>query len=402
MSLLERKLSNVLLFNAFDDLKSQQVHNIPISTLSEISGYGSNDTKTLKVALKNLKQISIDWDLLDDDGKEDWGSFSLLAGVRFKGGVCYYEYPSMLAEKLAEPEVYGSINIGMQKQFISKFTLVIYEICSRSKGLLKGNKGASTKWMTLHDFKKMLGVEDSEFYSQFKELNRKIIKPSVHEINGTLKKYQGTDIFIEPEYKRLSRNVSDIRFKIRHNPQFQLPLEKDENDELRKTGLYKKLRDRGLSDKGALHSMLAYESDYLEEKILLVDEAEKAGKVKTSVGGLLSSAIDNDYQPAKKKSEAQEKADQQKLKDEARAKQEQEKAEQLSLLKNDLSKEIRDEYIATLSEAEKVDLLAQLKETQAPVMRKKITTLSHILLIEHIQKQIPDFDEKLAQKLKDK
>lgn len=403
MSLLERKLSNVLLFNAFDDLKNEKIHSIPVSTLAEISGYNSNDTAKLKEALKNLKHISLDWDMLGDDGKEDWGSFSLLAGVRFRGGMCFYEYPTMLAEKLAEPEVYGSINIGMQRQFVSSYTLVIYEICSRAKGFLKKNKpNAYTKWLTLENFKSILGVADSDYYNQFKELNRKIIKPSIQEINGSLKKYIGTDIFIEIEYKRANKSVTDIRFKIKWNPQTQLPLEKDENDELRKLPLYQKLRDRGLQDKGALHAMLANTSEYLEEKILVVDEAEGAGKIKSSVSGFLTRAIDDDYKPSKSKSPAKEKTDKEEFQAEQKRKEEEAQAEKLSLLKRDISRELRDKYIATLSEEEQAELLKALQADLPAMLKKMVTDLSHPSLADAINKLVPDFDRELDEKLRKK
>jgi hypothetical protein len=399
MSLLERKLSNVLLYNAFDDLNTEKIHQVPINALAEISGYNSNDTATLKKALKNLKNVSVDWDILDDDGQEDWGSFALLAGVRFKGGICYYEYPAMLAEKLAEPEIYGSINIGIQKQFVSSYTLVIYEICSRAKGFLKSRNSAYTKWFTLEQFKKLLGVEDQEYYDEFKRISDKLIKPSINEINGSLKKYPGTDLFIEIEYKRVNRAVSDLRFKLKWNPQTQIPLEKDENDELRKLPLYDKLRERGFADKGALHVLLSNEAEYLEEKILLVDNAEKEGKIKSSVSGYLKRAIEDDYKPTIKKSEAKQKDEKAQVEAERLKQQEEAKAEKVRVLTKDISSDMRAEYIAGLSEEQRAEILKVLKSELPSIIKSSIKDLSHSALSSEVNNLVPNFESELQKRL---
>jgi hypothetical protein len=399
MSLLERKLSNVLLYNAFDDLNTEKIHQVPINALAEISGYNSNDTATLKKALKNLKNVSVDWDILDDDGQEDWGSFALLAGVRFKGGICYYEYPSMLAEKLAEPEIYGSINIGIQKQFVSSYTLVIYEICSRAKGFLKSRNSAYTKWFTLEQFKKLLGVEDQEYYDEFKRISDKLIKPSINEINGSLKKYPGTDLFIEIEYKRVNRAVSDLRFKLKWNPQTQIPLEKDENDELRKLLLYDKLRERGFADKGALHVLLSNEPEYLEEKILLVDNAEKEGKIKSSVSGYLKRAIEDDYKPTIKKSEAKQKDEKAQVEAERLKQQEEAKAEKIRVLTKDISSDMRAEYIAGLSDEQRAEILKVLKSELPSIIKSSVKDLSHSAISAGVNNLVPNFESELQKRL---
>ena len=48
LTLLQRKLSNVLLLNAYDTLTSQTRHRIDARTLCLMIGYNSNDMETLK------------------------------------------------------------------------------------------------------------------------------------------------------------------------------------------------------------------------------------------------------------------------------------------------------------------------------------------------------------------
>jgi len=400
LSLLERKASNVLLFNAYDELLIEKHHTIPVAILAEICGYDSKDTAGLKNAIRNLVSTTVEWDILDDEGnEEEWGISSLLASVRFlKGGICRYEYTDTLAEKLKEPEIYGNINLQMQKQLVSSYTLVIYEMCSLVKGLIRKTKPAYTKWMTLETFRMLLGVKDSDYYQEFKHLNNKILKPSINEINGSIKRFAGTDIFIVPEYKKVGRAITDIRFIVDLNPQGSLPLEKDENAEIRKTPMYTKLIDRGLTDKGALHAILSNDSEYLEEKILIVDEAEEQGKIKSSVSGYLKRAIEDDYQPSKAKSKAKQESDNEALKAEQEAKEAEAKAEKDSRTKRDITLEMREQYIATLSENEQAELFEKLKSEAPAIMKKMVKDLTHPSFADAINKLIPDFENELSKR----
>ncbi|MBB96961.1 MAG: replication protein RepB, partial [Rhodobacteraceae bacterium] len=56
LTLLQRKLSNVLLVNAYDTLTSQSRHQIDARTLCLMIGYNSNDMDTLKDSLRGLAE----------------------------------------------------------------------------------------------------------------------------------------------------------------------------------------------------------------------------------------------------------------------------------------------------------------------------------------------------------
>ena len=65
LTLLQRKLSNVLLLNAYDTLISRTRHQIDARTLCLMIGYNSNDIDTLKQSLKGLAETVAEWDMLD-------------------------------------------------------------------------------------------------------------------------------------------------------------------------------------------------------------------------------------------------------------------------------------------------------------------------------------------------
>src|SRR5690349_13402545 len=65
LSLLQRKIANALLFNAYEELLDKDEHQIHIPTLCNLIGYDSNDHKTIKKALVNLLATVIEWNLVD-------------------------------------------------------------------------------------------------------------------------------------------------------------------------------------------------------------------------------------------------------------------------------------------------------------------------------------------------
>ena len=236
LTLLQRKLSNVLLLNAYDTLITAARHEIDARTLSMMIGYNSNDFETLKASLRGLAETVAEWDMLDDKGRQEWGVSSLLSYAKLRGGVCEYAYSPALAEKLHDPRVFALINLDIQKRFTSGHALALYENCYRFV------RTGSTGWWPLDTFRRLMGVDDSAYYGVFKHLNAKIVKPAVAEVN------RSSNIVVTPETRRRGRAVTDIRFLIAENPQLAiLPI--DDGAGARAGPVYARLRDLGVSDR---------------------------------------------------------------------------------------------------------------------------------------------------------
>ena len=140
-----------------------------------------------------------------------------------------------MAQKLYDPKIYALINVQIQRNFSSGHGLALYENCYRFV------RTGSTGWWALDVFRKLMGVDGSDYYSSFKHLNAKIIKPAVAEVN------KSSDILIEPEFQKKGRTVTDIRFLIKGNPQKAM-FEIDDSDGVRNLQVYKTLRKQGVSD----------------------------------------------------------------------------------------------------------------------------------------------------------
>ena len=303
LSLLERKMANVFLLNAYDDLLTKRTHDISVKLLSAMIGWDeSNNVERLQDALEKLTSTSVVFDLMGD-GKGSWAVVSMLSFGEIINGVCSYRYDEYLAEKMYDPEIYATINIGIQRQLRGGYSLALYENCLRYKNV------GSTGWWEMDKFRRLIGAE-SEYYDIFKVLNAKIIKPSVDEIN------KSSDIFVTPEFKKESRKIIAIRFLVRENSQ-QAIFKKEEPDEfvaLRETDIYKRLKEHGIGDKLAITWIIQDEArakavvDYVESK-------DKKKQVKGSTAGYIRKLIEDKAEvgkpgyEAKKEEEAKAKAD---------------------------------------------------------------------------------------------
>ncbi len=277
LTLLQRKLSNVLLLNAYDSLTRQQVHMIDARTLCMMIGYNSNDMDTLKASLRGLAETVAEWDMLDDQGQQEWGVSSLLSYARLKGGVCEYAYSPALAAKLDDPKVFALINLNIQRRFTSGHALALYENCYRFV------RTGSTGWWPLDLFRRLMGIEDSAYYGIYKHLNAKIIKPAVAEVNKT------SNILLTPEIRKRGRAVSEIRFLIKENPQLAI-LDLDDGAGVRKSDIYERLQALGVSDRLARQWIAHHGETTLAAKLAFV--SGKAG-VQNPVGYLSAALRDN-------------------------------------------------------------------------------------------------------------
>lgn len=279
LTLLQRKLSNVLLLNAYDTLTTRPSHQIDARTLCLMIGYNSNDMDTLKQSLRGLVETVAEWDMLDEKGRQEWGVSSLLSYAKLKGGVCEYAYSPALAEKLHDPKVFALINLNMQRRFTSGHALALYENCYRFV------RTGSTGWWDLDLFRRLMGVEGSAYYEVFKQLNAKIIKPAVAEVNRT------SNIILTPDIRKQGRAVTQIRFLIRENPQLAI-LDMDDGEGARHGAVYARLRELGVGDRLARQWLAAHGEAQVAAKL---DYVEGRRNVVSKVG-YLSAALEGRFE----------------------------------------------------------------------------------------------------------
>jgi hypothetical protein len=282
LSLLQRKLVNALLYNAYDQLLTAKEHKISASVLCEMIGFDSHNSAYLKGALKGLMETVVEFDVLEDDGKTSWEAMVLLPYAKLKGGVCTYRYEQSLAEKLYHPDVYSKINLSVLREMKSAHALVLYENCYRYVDI------AHTPWWDVDVFRKLMSVDQMISYKQFKLLNRAVIQPAMKEVNEL------SNIQLELETKRKGRTVTGLRFIIRPNPQLSL-IGMDTEDDITQMPAYKALMAEGVSKTLARAWVIEHDEAYIFEKLDLASNEAVRGKIKSSKAGFLRAAVEQDF-----------------------------------------------------------------------------------------------------------
>lgn len=354
LSLLERKLFNVLLFNAYEKLEVQASHTIPVAFLCELAGYESNDRKHLYDALRKLRAAEVIWDLLGDDtNSRKLGTAGLLAEAEIERDIVRYAYSPSMQKFLYNPDIFARINLSVMRTISSGHSYAIYENCLRFLGT------GSTGFKDFEVWRRLLGVNEENTYQQFKHFNDKILKPAIKEINTF------TNIIIAPEFKKEKREVKAIKFSVKPNPQLSL-LDGEEQDEIQSSKAYNRLLEMGVSKALARQYIEERGEAYISEKLDITISEKAKGKLK-SVGGFLTKAIEQDYKSAEvieKKS-----VDDAKKQRETKASQQRKLEDLRGLLKKihhqttKDSLELVQEHIASMNQSEVEELRSEILTT---------------------------------------
>lgn len=210
ISLLQRKLFNVLLLNAMESLEDENgLYSISLSRLASMIRFESNHIKHLKDSIGSLVSTKVEWNLLDEKNRAIWGMASMLPSVQISNGILEYAFASHLKKYLINPEIYAYIKLSTQNLLSSKYSLILYELCTRYKGV------KSTGPIKVEDLKKILGIDQMKTFEVFAKIKDKILKPSIDEIS------RKTDIRVTCELEKAGKRVYQVKFKIEENKDFK-------------------------------------------------------------------------------------------------------------------------------------------------------------------------------------
>jgi hypothetical protein len=214
ITLVQRKLINALLLNAYYELRNPSItiHRIQVRQLVDLIGYDSHDVARIKALLKALTSTIIEWDILNEAGKREWGVSALLASADIIDGVCTYAYSPHLRVKLFNPQFYVLLDIDIVRRFHSCYALALYENCARFRRL------GQTPSFPVEALRALLGASDP-YYEDYRKLNERVIQPALREVNAI------TDLLLTTQVKRQARRVAEIRFLIEPNPQQTMQIE---------------------------------------------------------------------------------------------------------------------------------------------------------------------------------
>lgn len=221
--LLERKIGNILLEQAYKHLLANETHEMPVSLLLLRLGWeSSKNIDDLRTALSTIVATEVQFNLLRD-GKngvyEHWETTTMMSYASIAEGWVTWRYDRAMAAKLYSPSVYATISLASQQALSSKYSFALYENCVRFKDV------PSTGFWTLPVFRQLVGAGASSF-DDFKTLAARVINPAVEEINRM------TNISVVVSYERRGRRVTGIRFEVTETQQLSLLAVPDEGESL--------------------------------------------------------------------------------------------------------------------------------------------------------------------------
>ena len=283
LTLVQRKIANALLFNAYDVLHKNDEYEIHIGDLCHLIGYASNDYKKIKNSLKLLISTVLEWNLVDKENgdKQIWNASAILASASIDGPICTYAYSPRLKALLFRPEVYGRINMLVQSRFKSTYGLALYENCVRYQNI------PQTPWFEMPLFRKLMGVEEGK-YPIFRDFKRRVLDKAVEEVNTH------SPINIEPVYRKRARKVLGLQFKIIKGGK-ALPSPESTDDGMRL--LQQLTTSFGVNTLQTEQLLSQYGVSYIAEKVALIETSVsyQNGKIK-NLGAYLIKALAEDYQ----------------------------------------------------------------------------------------------------------
>ena len=205
-SLLEEKIFNWLLAHAYDELLTQDIHSIRLQDLMQKLEYHSKNDAYLKDAIKTLVSCSVEWNVLNKDNTRRWGVAALLASAEINHGVCTYGFAPHLRPILHHPTMYARISLVLQNRFKSKHSLRLWQVLLDYLGA-KRHYGESPV-IPLAAYRKLMGLGKDD-YPKFRDLNQRLIKEPIDEINEV------SDFHVTVDYQKQGRKVTALKFKIR-------------------------------------------------------------------------------------------------------------------------------------------------------------------------------------------
>ena len=184
LSFVQRKAINILLKNADKEIHADIEHKISMRELMLGIGWNtaSKSPDNLKECLNELVSIKIQWNIFEADKKSKWVTSTLLASAAIKDGYVYYSYSLPLRALLSRPNVYAKLDLGIQKLFRVKYSMLIWEYISGELSSKKKDM-ITTQWLTYEQILKLTYLENSAYEKRYSLFLERVLAKSLKEIN---------------------------------------------------------------------------------------------------------------------------------------------------------------------------------------------------------------------------
>jgi hypothetical protein len=232
ITLLTRKLFNVLLAVAQQADESGDTYRALLSDIVANSAFDSNDTALVKEHLRRMVSVQVEWSTGTSSQKpgRKWGISTLIADAEIledpntRRVWVEFSFAPKIKKKLLDPVQYARLSLQFQSQLRSSAGLALYEICVR----YLTNPSHLTMRETWEWWRPILsGTPDTEAGDEakreYKYFKRDYLRPAIAEVNAV------TNIFVEMVEHREGRRVAEIQFRVTEQKQPMLALDEHPN-----------------------------------------------------------------------------------------------------------------------------------------------------------------------------
>ena len=294
LSLIERKVFNAIIWHSQSQRSAKTANVMSVDLLMSLIGLErSKNTEVIRDALERLTTNPIVWNTLKKDRTADWGVCTFLAGAEMNGGRLRYVLNPLLVEKVEHPTLFAKIQLLVQTQFSSKYSLALYEFLI-DEMCRSGNPKTYAFTVSLDTLRHVL-----QFDGIYKHLNSDVLKPCVKEINtlsdiavtysGVKKGRAVVALLLTIERKAAQLALADLAaVEISDEPGTHVDLLRDPLEQM--------LIVRGVGKRKANALVETYDETRIRENIAYVEREYQAGKVKV-LSAYLIRAIEEDYRP---------------------------------------------------------------------------------------------------------
>ncbi len=232
ITLLTRKLFNVLLAVAQQADESGDTYRALLSDIVANSAFDSNDTALVKEHLRRMVSVQVEWSQGTSSQKpgRKWGISTLIADAEILEDPATrrvwveFSFAPKIKKKLLDPVQYARLSLQFQSQLRSSAGLALYEICVR----YLTNPSHLTMRESWAWWRPILsGTPDTEAGDEakreYKYFKRDYLRPAIAEVNAV------TNIFVELIEHRDGRRVAEIQFRVTERKQPMLALDEHPN-----------------------------------------------------------------------------------------------------------------------------------------------------------------------------
>ena len=232
ITLLTRKLFNVLLAVAQQADESGDTYRALLSDIVANSAFDSNDTALVKEHLRRMVSVQVEWSQGTSSQKpgRKWGISTLIADAEILEDPATrrvwveFSFAPKIKKKLLDPVQYARLSLQFQSQLRSSAGLALYEICVR----YLTNPSHLTMRESWAWWRPILsGMHDTEAGDEakreYKYFKRDYLRPAIAEVNAV------TNIFVELIEHREGRRVAEIQFRVTERKQPMLALDEHPN-----------------------------------------------------------------------------------------------------------------------------------------------------------------------------